>query len=159
MNVRKRKQAVWLLNMILPLLLGACIYLLFRHDSWVCQVMWNHFHIRLMAPQLILTEFPAICVFLRNYTGDMLWAYALFVTVAWVAGDASERKLLECVIFEVILECLQKCDMIAGTFDVYDILAEALAAFMAYCLFGKGRICVNTKKNKERDENEEQMGT
>lgn len=100
-----------------------------------------------------------MCVFLRNYAGDMLWAYALFITIAWITGDASERKLLECVIFEVILECLQKSDIIAGTFDVYDILAEALATFMAYCLFGKGRICVNKKRNKEKNENEEQMGT
>lgn len=159
MNVRRQKQAVLVLNMTLPLFLGGCLYLMFRPDSFICHEMWELFHIRVAVSQSVFMKYPILCTFLKNYAGDILWAYAFFVTVAWAGKDVSVVKLLECVVFEAFFESMQYFRIIAGTYDICDILAETAATLVAYCLLKKGKICVNTRRNKERNENEEQMDT
>lgn len=149
MAAGKRKWAVCLLDIVLPLLLGGCLYILFRHDSWIAHMIWQMFHLRFKLPQNVLTEVSVICTFLRNYAGDMLWAYALFATVAWIEKEVPERILLKCVLFETVLECLQKCGIIAGTFDICDILAETVATFVAYCLLGKRKDLWEDKETME----------
>lgn len=156
MNVRRRKQAVLALNIVLPLFLGGGLYLMFRPDSFICQKMWELFHIRTAVSQSVFMKYPILCTFLKNYAGDMLWAYALFASVSWAGRDASVVRLLECMLFETFFESLQYFDVIAGTFDICDILAEAAATLAAYCLFKKNEF-VCTRKKKERNENEEQM--
>lgn len=69
-----------------------------------------------------------------GYLGDFLWSYALFFAVYWIWQDSGKRvtiALLTTIALGSVLELLQKIGIISGTFDIWDIFTEAVAALTA----------------------------
>lgn len=125
------------LNIAIPLLLGLYIYLALRADTYISIIINGFLSLPILPPSI----FPrVILAFLRNYASDMLWAYSLGYAVMFVLGYSRKKLLLAaflCVGFEVLLEFFQKTGLFHGTFDVFDILIEAVAICLALSLIKK----------------------
>ena len=112
----KRRLAFWMVNIIIPLFLGLCIYVLCRPDTYVSSVF-----IRFLNTFGITTgNIYVRSEFLRFYLCDILWAYALTFTISFLLGQSKEELYLTagiCVAFEGIIEFMQKWQIIRGTFE------------------------------------------
>lgn len=81
----------------------------------------------------LLSRQPVI-VMIRNYLPDMLWGYALVLSLWLIVGNGTaklERVFLSALIFSAAVECLQLVPGVRGTFDLWDIAAEAAAEGIA----------------------------
>ena len=66
----------------------------------------------------------------RNYIFDVIWGYALFVTLYFLADNNAvdiKKFIITGILLVVILEGLQLLPNVDGTFDVFDILIELVA--------------------------------
>ncbi len=120
------------LNIIIPILLGAVIYYLFSPEvifvRWIDGLWGIDFHVDgLPKDNLILR-------FVRNHFLDMLWGYALVFAIFFVLGNnAAElcRSFIIAFSFSTVMELLQITPIANGTFDVLDISFEFLAEVVA----------------------------
>lgn len=132
-----KRKAVILLHVLIPILLGAVIYAIVSPDVLFVKKLeeltgWSlHF-------------FPGhkilIIQFIRNYFLDMLWAYALFFAFFFIIGDNTAGLRITCivtVICVVVMEVLQLTPFVSGTFDMWDIFVELLAAAIAVFIINK----------------------
>lgn len=92
-------------------------------------MQWIPFHI-----SYSFTSQNVLTVLIQNHLCDMLWAYALMMTLCFTTFDANKVRpsiIIECFIFEISIELLQYCGFLSGTFDLADIVAELIANLMA----------------------------
>lgn len=136
--MKKNNKIGLLINIMIPIFLGAIIYYLFSPDvlfvKKIDSIIGPDYHIK------ILLNDNLIFIFIRNYLLDMLWAYALVIALFFVIGNntVSVLKILSIAFsFTVILEILQITPIAEGTFDFYDIVVEFLAEVIAVLIIKK----------------------
>ncbi len=128
----KNRCAVFLMS--LSLLTGALCYYLFCPDVLFVRaldrVLPFSFHVA-------ADSFPAAFKVFRNYGLDFLWAAALSSCSVLFA---EKRKHLfgltaSIVIFESVIELMQRSPSIPGTFDICDLLIECGANIIVLFIF------------------------
>ena len=127
------KKAV-LLNVIVPILLGAVIYYIFSPEvifvKKIDEILGINWHIE-------VEQVNEIWKFIRNHFLDMLWSYALVFALFYILdNDAAKLKVALIISFmtSCIMEMLQLFSIARGTFDLWDItwmlVAQGIAAFI-----------------------------
>ena len=130
-----REKTKWrifrILNILIPLLLGSAIYISMTDDTFISR--WVRSAVAWEVDAVIRPD-PGILRLLRNYLCDICWAYSMVFCVAWILGDGSVSLAVAvsiCVLFSSLMEFLQLCAAIPGTFDVWDILLEIVSCLIA----------------------------
>lgn len=127
----------YILNIIAPLLMGVSIYILFRPDAYISNRFLSFLKIHTETNTISSGRFVrALC----NYVPDFLWAYSLTFTTALIFGQSFIERVqafFVCIVFETAIELLQRFGLISGTFDVWDIAAEAAASLSALALISE----------------------
>lgn len=149
MNVQKKRRLIfYILNIIIPLVLGLVLYLSFRRDSYIAILVSKYIYLPISPESLIPDGLKA---FLRNFVSDILWAYALSFAVVLTIGYSKKRmwfSALICLSFIVTTELFQKIDIFHGTFDVLDILFETLSICLALLFINTYEEAQNEKSRK-----------
>ena len=117
----------YVLNILVSLVLGLTVYVCWRPDTYVSQVVYNILGITSNIGSFIYLLPDWIISFCRNFLADMLWAYALTFTICYIWWDFRKSMLSVFVIttaFEVGIEFFQKMGIMSGTFDWLDIILE-----------------------------------
>lgn len=110
--------------------LGLFLYLFLRQKTYLHTILEATFRFQLP----IVLHYAAPLQFAANWLGDFLWAYALCFALYRMLSPFRNRLLfavLTTSALGTLLEILQKVQIINGTFDPLDILAEAAAAVLA----------------------------
>lgn len=110
--------------------LGLFLYLFLRQNTYLHIILETIFHFRFP----IVDDHAAHLQFAANWLGDFLWAYALCFALYRMLSPFRNRLLFAALTTSALgtlLEILQKAQIISGTFDPLDILAEATAAVLA----------------------------
>ena len=140
----------YVINMCLPLIIGAFFYLLFRPDILLSRTIYAIFNIRpfyLLYDRIIENAIGRLLV---NYLCDFLWAYSLAWSLLYlksIFGYSMRKTICYCIVTDCIMELLQLIDYMGGTFDYYDIVIQILATLVALIIH---RIHIR----KEESENE-----
>lgn len=134
----KISNKIIVINIILPIILGAVIYYLTSPEViFVKQIdhfLGNGFHI------VGLSTENQVLRFIRNYGLDMLWGYAFVFALFLVVGNNAAdlmKSFLIAFLFSTAMEILQLTSFAKGTFDVYDIVVEFLAEIIAVFIINK----------------------
>jgi hypothetical protein len=127
-----------MINIFLPLLIGAIIYYLISPEVIFVKQIDSFFGSGLHVPNAATGNL--IVKIMRNYLLDMMWGYALFFTLFYLLGNNAAnlgKTFLIAVPFLVTVEMLQLTPIAKGTFDVCDILVECLAGIIAAFIIKK----------------------
>ena len=146
---KKSTFVFWMLNIALPLLFGITIYLFYRPDTFISDLIFRLLGIRGFSVSNPQTQFGASLVsFVRYFLCDILWAYALTFTCALILGPERPQRLIGLGVslgLEMMIELFQKFQILRGTFDFLDVLLEFVATLVAvliikifYCRFKGG---------------------
>lgn len=127
----KHKRALFsFCNIIVPLIIGATVYVLFVPTAHISIIVFNFLGKSLFTNYIDLTGSIITCFF-----ADFLWAYSLFFLVLIIyAQKASDIifVIIVCINFEIAIEFLQLTPIIDGTFDWLDIVVEILATLFGF---------------------------
>lgn len=118
-------------------MLGGGIYVFFRPDAYISVCIRTVLKVPTYIGVNEGGEQGLILKFVCNYVCDMLWAYALTLTVYLVQEKRRYiliEMLIQCIVFEIFFEMLQKMGTVSGTFDIWDIILESTASIMAAVL-------------------------
>lgn len=77
----------------------------------------------------------------RNWLFDFLWAYSLMSAAILLCGaDYGNRRLIIGVVaaFEILMELSQLLPDVRGTYDIFDLIVEAVANVLAIKIFSGG---------------------
>lgn len=125
-----KETRVYLLNISIALCIGLLLYLTTPQNTYIHTATESIFH----RPFPTFRYDPVCMQLVRNWLGDFLWAYALCFALYRVLSPFRYTALLSTlgtVMLGSLLEFLQKAQMISGTFDYLDIIAETAAAILA----------------------------
>ncbi len=119
-----------LLHIATALGLGLLLYLFLRQNTYLHTLLETvlHFEIPNIQRRTSYLRFAA------NWLGDFFWAYALCFALYRFLSPFQHRLLfavLAASALGALLEYLQKAQILSGTFDPMDILAESVAAVFA----------------------------
>ena len=122
-----KKNHLYALNSIVPLLCGLFIYMTIKEDTLISHLLSS---LRSLLPVI---HYPTI---IRNFAADFLWTYSMFFCLRLTLGDELSGKnniivLLLTSIAAIVIESLQLTKIFPGTFDVLDIVTELAAAVCA----------------------------
>ena len=142
MFIRHKKQKVrnmifYLLNIVIPLLLGLTFYLFFSPAAHVSQWVYEKLKLETLQPATTFGRWIGRQLFLRNFFCDACWSYALSFSVSGALGGKGKRLVLSLMIsilFCFALEFAQLLPYVDGTFDGLDILVELLICCIAHLL-------------------------
>ena len=126
----KRKNLFIFANIVIPLFIGLTIYLFCYRNTYINSAFENFLGISF--PYLYFDNF--FYQFITCWTCDILWAYALTFSLFFYFKDFKNSLLfsgLLSISLSIIIECLQVCGYINGTFDIWDIVLEFSAIFLA----------------------------
>lgn len=133
--MQRTKGFTLICNIFLPILVGGIIYIIADPYSYPARFFFGVVHVQLSFAK---NNWGQVLIFLRNYGCDFLWAYALNYLVDFILWDFKSARLSRwllvfviCTTFGSLLELCQRLGLMRGTFDVIDILAEALAGVLA----------------------------
>ena len=121
-----RRNSLFAVNVVLPLMCGLFIYLTKPETSLLSHLFAGFCSV------LPVIRYPLI---IQYYAADFLWAYSLFFCLRLSLGDELKGKynvflvLLEAVV-AMLLEYLQILRVVPGTFDIFDMGTELLAIFI-----------------------------
>lgn len=126
-------------NILIPLAIGAYIYIFWDSDSY-----FGNFA-RSVLPIPNTGSDSNIAQIMRNWGCDFLYAYALLFALYASTGNISVsiRYAAICAIGLELLQLIQVDFLKCGTFDVWDILVEIIAICFAATLIG---FCNHIKK-------------
>ena len=130
--VKMKKRAFIARNIIIPLLIGSILYY-FMSPKTIFVEMIDKFTGRIIGRNTI-TLHNGILRFIRFYFLDMCWAYALTFSFYAILGNNTaylNKSFLLAAVFSAVMEMIQLTPVVKGTFDVLDILYEALAVGIA----------------------------
>lgn len=119
-------------NIILPLLLGAAVYFFTSEDVIFVEMVSSLFG-KAIRNGCVVT-YSGVTRLVRYYMPDVIWAYALVFALYFSLGNNAARVKIVfviAVIFSSIMEVIQLFPVIPGTFDLIDILVEAIAEIIA----------------------------
>lgn len=138
--MEKIERRLLLMNMVLPLMAGAMVYILLSPDAYITRAFWSAIGKENPLRDIQICDMPYGIQFIRYHCCDFLWAMALYSTVILVMGkDRMRWSILITTIFIVGMEGLQLSDAVSGTFDLMDIVVEVLAGWITYFLFMQRR--------------------
>ena len=145
----KADRVFYILNIIIPIVLGTLLYICFRPDTYISKMICIFFGAKWQLKWLL--DFMPYWMqgIVCNYLCDMLWAYAYVFSVTFVLGFESAGMFsifILCSIFEILIEIFQKNGVIFGTFDILDIVLEVCVTAIGVALI---------KKHIRRNSNEE----
>ena len=132
-----KKQAEWfiLLNICIPVIIGSVVYYLFFPDvlfvRMIDSIVGSGVHLEINISS-------RMAMIIRYYLFDVLWAYSLTCLITGIIGtDCPNRKLVLAgiILFETIMETIQLAPGINGTFDVCDIVVEAVVSILVINYF------------------------
>lgn len=110
---------------VIALAVGATVYLLFREETLLHQVL------RCPVNQKLATATFWGCDFVRFYFADFLWGYAL--TLALISVYLRGYGVIVAVAaVGWTYEVLQRWGVVSGTGDIADVFLYLLAAIAAY---------------------------
>ena len=119
----KRRLFYWV-NIIVPLLSGALIYIYWRPSAYISRLVFHIFHISHNIP---VGRPVGIYRFIRYCLCDILWVYALVFSLALYSGRHSLMKVYTAAaVFAAVTELLQLFPRIPGSFDILDIIVELI---------------------------------
>lgn len=119
---------VFLLNIIVPLLIGGGIYLISSPDVIFVQIINEH----IGNTSHIIDFNSEISKVLRNYIPDILWGYSLLFTIYYIwEGSKLWNVFVAAFVFSILIESIQIFGNVPGTFDVLDIFFEGIAELIA----------------------------
>jgi len=140
----KKVRVTYGLLSFLFLVMGICVYLLFRDVSGLLFFEWvpkpEFVNVYIQLPPSVFSYV------LRHNTAAMLWIVsgALFFRFIWFYRVAAQKIYIGCFYgMAAILEISQLSSRIPGTFDVLDLLFMGIGAFvegLLYNIFVKRRI-------------------
>jgi len=137
------RKKLLLLETIIPLMVAGVIYYFFCPDVYFVKMLDRIFAI---GERHKVISNDAVVLFLRNFGLDFVWAFSFSVLISFFV---EKRKWLRVVIpfsMGLLIEILQKYHVISGTFDYFDILAEALGIALAYIICLLQEVLINEKK-------------
>lgn len=117
-----------IIAIIIPIIVGALLYYLFCPEVFFVRKIDEMFGISFHPANKYLKI--TIVKIARNYIFDVIWGYALFVTLYFLADNNAvdiKKFIITGILLVVILEGLQLLPNVDGTFDVFDILIELVA--------------------------------
>lgn len=136
------------LNIAIPLLLGLFLYLMFRRDSYVSLVLGKYISFSDW-PEPAWPVWAVAAV--RNFSADIMWAYALTFSVLYTLGYSPKHLILTfavCLGLIIGVELMQKLGVFHGTFDFLDISLETLSVCLALFVIKKHEEAQNEKNGK-----------
>ena len=134
------KRLFLIINVLIPLLIGALLYYVFSPD--VIFVSFIDSFLGRMGIHINYIDYGGTVIlrFVRNYLLDMIWAYTLVFAMSFIlCNNAAEimKMMIIIVCFTVVMEMLQCTNLVNGTFDILDIVVELLAEFIAVFIIKK----------------------
>lgn len=126
-----RKTSSFICFVLLPIVLGAVLYVLFCPEVRFVKQIYEMDHLQSFEKypmENIPLENAGYRLF-RYYMMDFLWAFSLMaaVQIFFATKKGYHGFFFLVLVFEMGLELLQIFPGIAGTFDICDFLVEALA--------------------------------
>lgn len=130
-----KRKLIWyaIVNIVIPVIVGVCIYFLVRPDTYISQAIYRLCSASIPSDALHIYLPNWLRLFLANYAADMLWAYSLTFAVYIIFCDGSVNMLWVlaiCIVFETVMELFQLYHVLSGTFDWWDIALEICATVM-----------------------------
>ena len=129
----KRQLLPACLFILLPLLMGASLYLFFRPDTtWLLQSFARASLLQSIREVTLRVELPNVLLY---HLPDALWAFALTAFLILMWGKSSGKGRWSWRVLPFILTCFYECAQaagwISGTFDLFDILSQWIAVAAA----------------------------
>ena len=124
------QRMIAIINILLPLIAGALVYIIWVPSAHVSQVFYRVFGLHSLPGDGTAGSF------ITCFLGDFLWAYSLVVLLVMIIAHRKRDiifVLALCILFETGTECLQLTPLMDGTFDFLDIVIEILANLLG-CL-------------------------
>ncbi len=134
LSEKRKAVIVFSSAVIVPLLLGTAIYLLFAPSVFLSRFIAALFPFANLSGFGSLLPKNAFTVFLRGWFCDMCWAFSLESCVLLILPKSKRFFYLSFAVsvsFSLFIELLQKYGVIAGVFDVFDMIVETLAVLSA----------------------------
>ncbi len=122
----KRNNLYYVLNILIPLIIGSLIYVFYSPDTYFVRVL----NVFIDTKQNVFTKI------LRNYFCDFCWAYSLAFVLSYIYKESLSIKIsiIAPISVGTTLEFLQLFGIISGTFDLLDIFAELVACIICYLM-------------------------
>ncbi len=137
-DTKQSKKIGLVINILIPIFLGAIIYYFISPEVMFVKIIDSGLGLKRYFG--IWTSDNLIFIFIRNYFLDMLWAYALVISLFLIIGNEKEcvfSVFLIAFSFSIILELLQIIPFVRGTFDLFDIAVEFLTEGFAVIIIKK----------------------
>lgn len=115
----------YILNIVLPLVIGTIVYLYLKPSAHISQLIYFLLHI---SPPALNIKPTGIHRFIQYYLCDILWSYSLTFALSLYFGK--DRLLLTYAIaasFSTLVEVLQLLPQVLGSFDIFDIIVQLIA--------------------------------
>lgn len=114
---------------MLPIIVGATIYILYSPNTIFVQLLNNCFNIRNLDGNIVSN-------ILRNYFCDFCWSYSLAFTISYIYKDSLSltTSILVPISVGITLEIMQLTGIISGTYDTLDVISELLACIICYLI-------------------------
>ena len=124
------RNCLFAVNIIVPLVFGLFIYLTKTERTYISDFLSG------LRSALPVIYYPDI---IRNYASDFLWTYSMFFCIRLTLGDELKGKhsltvMVLTGVVAIILESVQLIEVVPGTFDLLDIVAEFIAIAVAYLI-------------------------
>lgn len=119
------KKTAKILNICVPVIIGALLYYLFCPDVLFVQAVDSWTGLKLHV------DFDFSCRIarlIRFYLFDFLWAYSLMFLALSLSEEKNGSRIITAVLlFEAGMELLQLASVVKGTFDIWDLGVELIA--------------------------------
>lgn len=136
----KKKALLYACHVVVPLLLGAGIYVHCTGDTYITLALHAVYPKCLTSPPKWDVASSALLRLLRFYFCDAVWAYSLTFSIAPLIGAAKDQVIWATTLslcFCVLLELLQLSTGFIGTFDSMDLATEVTSCIIAGSIFYK----------------------
>ena len=121
-------------NCFLGLFLGFVFY--FLSDNKLYITNWLYSFLGLDKTLISIDNIPLHII--RIYGLDFLWAFSMWFGIMLVSYDLNNKIVVASILTiscGVVLEILQGIQLVSGTGDIYDVIAELLGVLVAYIVY------------------------
>lgn len=125
----KRNNLFYILNVLIPLIMGSLIYVFYSPDTYFVKALNNFININVFEPNVITN-------ILKNYFCDFCWCYSLAFAISYIYKESISIivTIIVPISVGIGLELLQFFKIISGTYDLLDIFSELLACIICYLI-------------------------
>lgn len=142
-----KESSFWILLIFLSLFVGGAFYFFFCPDVWFVRQLNCLLGRDFQSSERMRMEIRL----LRYYLPDALWAFAMTAAIRLILGNNTKTSrigFLVSVLTGVVLEFLQFGQVISGTGDWMDILAEGTGALVCVFIINKYRRFETNEENR-----------